>query len=853
MSSLDFKFIKNKPYKVSLAYGKYQTFWQRMATPTTASSYLAELLGKVMHLESGKKQLKQDDLIELEMIATMYGLALNHQIGDLQGIKLKSEDISKKAEPIHQKIITNIKMLIEQRDIISSIISQCCFAREMNEEGKPTLDPFAYFKTVKRHADHTSSFYQALRIKELEILDTGEFSFTYEYLVKYMSKNKRQITPELVKGVTQAIKSIKMSLKESPEAAQIGACAITHLVRQIITFYPTNEIEILKEFAAGIETFRKWPLPVGIMADTCFKIIMNEMRSPGAMYRDYMRENFPLVDFLRNDNGDFDETLSHIVHCFTEETLEVDDILNYNSYNLETESRLDPHYLRSLVIAYILSSTTDDSKALITEVISGLNFQEVFIIYTRMLHVLEKASELDNITECKNVQKTTFNELLREIKKDEQASNKSSLIKVFKDNPSLVAPIPVANLRLLERPAEKGKDSYHKKTLSGAFDRRSTVQDQLAHVDKLSSFVLKILAILEASKKPDMPLHEGPVKFMIIGGEAEIYNFIQDLLKAYENRPHLFRRADLRLYLVPTSHSPITHYLAARDYWYQRYIYIPFLHSPILPKMEYTPRNQQDFITKSVSDISTSDKRTVFPALMKENLLQSFVREANFKFCPVVYQAKCFSGYYDDTKEIKPDKIIYFFQYIDIGAGVMRYKQRLEKKLPSDTPFYDLEGNKLIKKFYLDLKIKAEYCEMSGYTHKSDEVVIRSIHDLSINNVPREYIRSALPYPTSGWLEVSYLDFENFKYEDNAMKDKDKFKKLKPDHINAAFSALYTNIHVKKISIWTNDREQAFDFVIDGQLTEHYRRIDISPVKILNHPSGPYFTLPFATFFPVQM
>ncbi len=853
MSSLDFKFIKNKPYKVSLAYGKYQTFWQRMATPTTASSYLAELLSKVMHLEIGKKPLKQDDVTELEMIATMYGLALNHQIGDLQGIKLKSDDISKKAEPIHQKIISNIKMLIEQKDIISSIVSQCCFAREMNEDGKLTLDPFAYFENIRKHADHTNFFYKALRTKELEILDTGEFSFTYEYLVKYMSKNKRQITPELIRGVSQATKAIKMSLRESPESAQIAACAITHLVRQIVTFYPTNEIEVLKEFAASIEAFRKWPLPAGIMADTCFKIIMNEMRSPGAMYRDYVRESFPLVDFLLNDNGDFDETLSHIVYCFAEESLEAEDILNYNGYNLETETKLDPHHLRSLIISYILATTTDDSKTLVTEVISGLNIQEVFIIYTRMLHVLEKASELDNITECKNVQKTTFTELLKEMKKDEQALNKAAVNKVFKDNPSLIAPIPVANLRLLERPGEKGKESYHKKTLSSTFDRRSTVQEQLAHVDKLSSFVLKILAILEASKKPKMPLHEGPVKFMIIGGEAEIYNFVQDLLKAYDSRPQLFRRVDLRLYLVPTSHSPITQYLAAHDYWYQRYIYIPFLHSPILPKMEYTQRNQSEMISKSVSDISTSDKRTVFPALMKENLLQTFVREGNFKFCPVVYQAKCYSGYHEDTKDIKPDKIIYFFQYIDIGAGVMRYKQRLEKKLPPETPFYELEGNKLIKKFFLDLKIKAEYCEMSGYTHKSDEVVIRSIHDLSINNVPREYIRSALPYPTSGWLEVSYLDFENFKYEDNAMKDKDKFKKLKPDHINAAFSALYTNIHVKKISIWTNDREQAFDLVIDGQLTDHYRRVDISPVKILNHPTGPYFTLPFSTFFPIQM
>ena len=866
MSSLDLKFIKVKPYKVHRSYSKYQVFWQKMATPTTASTYLAELLTKPIQSEA-KKSLKSDDLIELEMISTMYGLALNYQIGDLQGIKSKGDDKSKKSEqsqhPFVQKIINNIfRLFVDQEEIIASVIHQACFTRELIDDGSNKLGPdiFVHYRNIKSLSDHTSTFYQALKAKDLEIIETGEFCFVYEYIVKYMNKNKKQMVPELIQGIINTIKCIKLSIRESPESAQVGACAILHTIRQILTFNPTDEIETLKEFASGIEAFRKWPLPAGLMADTCFKILMNEMRSPGAMLRDYLRENFPLIDFLVNESESSDESLVNIIYCIVEDSFETEDLLSNNSYNLQVEPKLDPHQLRALIISYILSSTCETTKIPISEVISGLSIQEIFIIYTRMLHVLEKAGELNNITECRNLQKTTFNELLKEIINSHQSSsNKTVLTKALKENPSLVAPVPLAFFSPLNKQIDKGKESImHKRSFSTNFsDRKQPIKDQLLALGSFehNSNSEKITKIFEISKKPEMPLHESPVKFMLIGGETELFNFLQDLMSIYTSEPHLFRRCDLRIYLAPSSYSSIAQYIASRDHWYQRYIYIPFKENPIIPKMEDVSKSQSDLQGqgKTMSDINSADKRIIFPAIMKENLLQTYVREANYKFAPVVYQIKCYSSALEDTKDVEPNKIIYFTQYVDLGAGILRYKQRIEKKLPPETPFYDLDGNKLIKKFYLDLKIKAEYCEMSGYTHKSEEVVVRSIHDMSISNTPREYSKSTMPFPTSGWLEASYLDFENFKYEDNAMKDKDKFKKLKPEHVNAAFSALYTNIHVKRLSIWSSDKDQTFEILVDGNLCGPCKRIDISPVPISSHPTGLYFTFPIMTFFPIQM
>lgn len=43
---------------------------------------------------------------------------------------------------------------------------------------------------------------------------------------------------------------------------------------------------------------------------------------------------------------------------------------------------------------------------------------------------------------------------------------------------------------------------------------------------------------------------------------------------------------DLRVFIVPTKKNTLAHYLASKDVWYQRYLYLPFREELVIPKFE---------------------------------------------------------------------------------------------------------------------------------------------------------------------------------------------------------------------------------------------------------------------------
>ncbi len=873
VSSLNTKFLKEKPYKVDVNMPFFQSFWQKINQPTQALQYVCELITKIIAHEN-KKGSKHEDFVELHFISTMNTCSLLLKLeGEelLKQAKIRWEEHSKKTNlpnqhPYTQRIVNNIfKLHIEKEDIIGAVLSQACFMRDLDitfdtfryedvaAQYKKSVDMIQHFRSWQYLPEHTTLMHQALRNKEMEILDTGEFSFNYEYFVRYMQENKRVTTRELQDSFRVLFKALPVAVTDAPHSSQIAASCLLHVLKQTITLYPVVEMENLKALMLEMSTLRKWPLPSGLLANDVFQILLQEMKCPGHALRMYLRENIPMIDVLLSDTEDLDSNVTNAAHCLYEDTLEVESILNVNYNNLQTTPNLEPHQYRCLIIIHILQCMTSIMQDKVAAHILSLSIRNIFIIYSRMMNILDKCDELTNVADARSIQEGVFKELLTEILKlsEGSAPSKSLMSKILNEFSTFVPPAPIHQLKELNHTTPKTREVKAGLTilalnnLKKAEKREIPVVVEYEYVNRAERFA----QILKSTKKPAMPLHEAPLKFCIMGGDFELHCFLQDLLTVFKNNPNMFLNTDIRVFLVPTRYCSLAHYIAAKDYWYQRNVWVPFRANPLVPRVSQA--GQDTGKTMQGESMPPDKEKDIFPYVIKEGIVQSYLREATIKYNPVVFEVLCFANLPTDKYSV-PDSTFYCMQYLEIGASVLVHKLKVEKKLPPETPYFELEDHKSLKDFSIELKIRANYCEFTGVIKEVEDSVTKTVHDFVINNVPREYMKTCMPIPNSGWLEVAYLETENHKSLLKAYESKDKMKKVRGDHVNAAFTALYNQLHVSSVSL-TAPKGESFEMVIDGKLYEQkFNTITVQPVDSKGFLKDKNFTLPIMTFLPIQ-
>lgn len=89
--------------------------------------------------------------------------------------------------------------------------------------------------------------------------------------------------------------------------------------------------------------------------------------------------------------------------------------------------------------------------------------------------------------------------------------------------------------------------------------------------------------------KINQPLYQEPLRIIVMGGDQELFNLLQvlgELFKAHCDSKH-FELFDNRIYLIPTRQVPLANYIATKDHWYQRYLYLPFMKELLVPKFEF--------------------------------------------------------------------------------------------------------------------------------------------------------------------------------------------------------------------------------------------------------------------------
>ena len=149
------------------------------------------------------------------------------------------------------------------------------------------------------------------------------------------------------------------------------------------------------------------------------------------------RQLLPLVDFLINESDDFESSINHIVYTIVDDSVDADYLLKYNAENIESQYQFDAHQYRSLFVGYFLlvldPSTVNQS---LINLLTGLQVRDMFVLYCRMINMLEKLCDIVNPIDSRDLQKRALLDLITEISKmsEEGGESKQVLIKFFKDN-----------------------------------------------------------------------------------------------------------------------------------------------------------------------------------------------------------------------------------------------------------------------------------------------------------------------------------------------------------------------------------------------------------------------------------
>lgn len=608
--------------------------------------YFSELLHYIISAENGKKILKSNNIDD--MIATLSVLFSSLNIRKMHILNKKNTfpEIEKEwknhkekpnRHPNSTAMINNLFNFILNRNehqYALGLIDQICLVptelkvflnlEKYNYiENVSDLNLLKFYKELseyyskieqcqKNAKPENPALYTILFQEKFEITYSGESSFAYiiffNMLNEFQEKEIELVPDEIIQTLIDNLKLVPFVAKKFPDQAEKIILNLLHLIKQIVTFFPLNIFdpnnyqETIKQLINKIEIFRRWAYPIGLMANELLSVLVSESKTLGSAFRYKFREDTPKVDFFYyNENQDANQHLQ-IAYCINEE-LEgvISGILNENIIKNEYKAGLDVHDLRLLTIAYIFNLHEKAEKSFL-KVLAGLEERDIFLIYCRILNIIDKCEELDNYLDIKNIQEKALEEICNEIMSMNSNSNpqRQDVLLHTKSFVPKYGDYIFKNLRGLNNHGLKADYGY--------------------------SFL--ILEMLEKIKKIDLPLHQEPFRFICFGGDAEFQNIVQDLGLIYKKDSSILDNIDFRCYIVPTKKNTLAKFLAHHDMWYCRNIYLPFNEDLIIPKLETVVEMSQSlgFVGKETSNFNL--EKNCFPFSLKESLLQSYIREA---------------------------------------------------------------------------------------------------------------------------------------------------------------------------------------------------------------------------------
>lgn len=331
-----------------------------------------------------------------------------------------------------------------------------------------------------------------------------------------------------------------------------------------------------------------------------------------------------------------------------------------------------------------------------------------------------------------------------------------------------------------------------------------------------------IFSKYEEQKKYNKPLYQEPFRIIVFGGDLELFGAIQIICDLFEkkNQENFFKLYDYRVYIVPTKPFPLANYIALKDVWYSKHLYIPFTRDLLIPKFDYMDQRellkivQQNFSAKSSPntdplaqnqqpqfmqqnqnqnqgnyDSLASYLTTPFKFLM--NCLYSYIREAEMCFPVQLYKAECsFYGQPARQQQEPPNlsqekrsfyqETVYFCQYLEIGASVEFELQKLQqqlqgKKNTEHMTLYDAIDKNVMKFTSLDLSLTTQLMDFNDMLGEPEETKGK-IFNIKINNVYKELFLGNIPTPTDRCIELSFITEANYQLLVMSLQDKIQFR-----------------------------------------------------------------------------
>ena len=876
----------------------YLGFWDSLVeSPENTLQFITELIRQLILSEGSKKSPKatNSENILATMVMTLFSkrTKLFMQDQDKSRLSVLKElekewltHIKSPKNPFSIEIIKCFFSLVlrnDEQEFLRGVVDQLCRVPseakailKLNglsniKENVPDTDLSKFFKELNEYYSRIDSFqknfyqdnqpfYSVLFQDKLDLLETGERAYLYEGFLGHMQDCRaRDSMPEVIyQTLLENLKLIPYIAKKYPKKSEETALFTLHLIKNLFVYFPLtpssfktmNIQDILKSFITRIDIFRRWPFPVGLLASELLNILFSESKTLGNAFRYKIREDIPKIDFLYyNDKKDEVKPL-HTAYCITEDqdASMVGGIMTQNQLKFESlKNYLDSHKLRLVMIAYILGlqekTSTDFLKHL-----AGVNDRDIFLIYCRILNIIEKCEELDSYIDIKNIEEKALGEIIKEIENmPSESPDKSEFISMFFGDHHVILPkYPDISLRSLTTFANNLKKN--------SIFAGKNLDLSMPMENNNYNYSVKIMEILEKIKHMNLPLHQEPFKLCIFGGDQEFQSIVQDLGSVYKKNGNLFENIDFRIYIIPTKPNTLARYLASQDRWYCQHVYLPFINDLLLPRLDASEAAGGSNIVASsamgrVETMTFHIEKRFLPFEMKENMIQSYLREANRMLHLKAYEVLCYKEKHSDVKDKIPDQKLYFGLYVEIGRSVEAAILKQGKKNLNEDSIFDLKEKGLLKTTYLDLELETFALDFLNNLYESETVRLR-INNLKINNVYKEGFEGNMPMPNADWLELSYIDYENSRQEDYSMKKKNLFKKHTTEQMQNAFFSLHTNISIAKVVIKESTNKQ-FDLNVDGKVYGPFGQVVVQ--SLCGSENKNQMTLPIMTYLPLNL
>ncbi|CAD8043011.1 unnamed protein product [Paramecium primaurelia] len=860
--------------KIEIKAHEYQTFWELLNEgQDNASIYVLELLKIIDQTEYKRK--KEPYSLE-SLLATLLTISMFKNVENVKKQRDYKEvkqnwdhhivNAHKKQQlmnPYSISIVCNLHFIFESQQLEDNnftgfLIGAIAFMPDLFKVAKPENIELMY-DSLKQHYQlveqygktvriKNDSFYNLLLDERFDLQETGEFMFCYEYLIKQIrTKYKNSQSRVFYDSLLKYFKMIPFIAQDFPEQAEKSALSLLHMTKQLITFYGCEIVDLLKSLLNQIEIFRRWPFPVGVMANELVQILYQEQKSRGNAFRMKIREEIPQIDFFDDDQSQDiqfqsvqeqqipisglaqqkQESQILSVYVFYENRQNnANNVLQYAQFVLRNKNQnyaqlYTPNSLRCYICAQILQLQQKKNQGKSPQ-LSAFKEVDIFNLYCKLLTIVEKCDNLDSIADIELIYENAFDEITKELMKHTQEPNNvQKEVQAVMSNQLSIPDFPLF---------------YFHNVIQKSFTFTAPKQSFLKF--EQGQFMIPnqlIKDFVQRAYDNYMPLHTEPLRLLVVGSDAEIFEVCMLLGEIYQKNPLLLRTLDIRVFIVPTKDCALAQFLAVKDPWYQRYLYLPFMEDILIPKLESIKEDNNKYV-QEVNKVQGQ-----LPLEQKAWCLNTYLREGNRAYNVrvyklTIYQKKLSYGgiaMADQKSGLNPksksDEVLkstlYFCSYVMFGAiaEFELQKERSKDEKLQKLSFYDFKEKNLCKFQYLNIQMITEQTDMLGNIINSPnkeekvEKIQVQLHNCKINNVYTDFFEGNMPMPHTDWLELSYITYENSKLFDSGLRQKNIFKKHSQESIQNAFKSLFTNISITKINV-EEQTKKPFSIIVDGNI-----------------------------------